>query len=267
MIPIKLRKLLELFRFENTLQLILNRTLFAKTPLTVYRYKGITALVDHSLGDQDGVKSCLVPGLYDPFLEIILPKLPQKPLTILDLGANTGGFPLALLAHGSQIKAGIAVELNPLTCTRLSLNLAQNRLHNIVHVLNGAACGHSGTLEVSLSAGSVSDSIVFGTAHGKKITLPAFTVDEIVTTHLPPETPIDICKIDIEGAEYDLFASPHSSSLRRCQWIIIEIHQVEGHPESAITDALTTLGFTPIPPLRPAVESNVFMFQQTRTSP
>jgi FkbM family methyltransferase len=267
MLRYRIRIFRDLLKFDNPLQILLNRGLFGRTALTVYRYRGITALVDHSCGDQDGVKACLVPGLYDPFLEGIIPTLSGKPATILDLGANTGGFALALLVHGCEIERGVAVELNPLTCTRLAVNLAQNGLHGKVHVLNGAACGRSGDLQVCLSGGSVSDSIVLSAEGGKKITVPGYTIDEITTTYFKEPSEIDICKIDIEGAEYDLLASPHCASLSRCRWILIEIHQIDGHKPAAVVAALEGMGFTAVPPLRPAVENNVYLFRRIRPAP
>lgn len=257
----KIRKLRDLLKFDNALQLLLNRTFFGSTSLTVYRYKGVTALVDHALGDQDGVKSCLVPGLYDPFLEAMRPHL-TVPVSFLDLGANTGGFPLTLLAHGLPIRKGVSVELNPRTCTRLAVNLAQNGLSGSVQIVNAAICGAGGELSVRLSEGSVSDSIIFAPDQGTEITVKAVTIDEVITRHFPTEGAIDMCKIDIEGAEYGVLDQPTHGLLRRCRWIVIEIHAVVGRSAAEVKNRLAELGFEEALPATRAVEDNVFLFRR-----
>jgi FkbM family methyltransferase len=261
----KFRKIRDLLRFDNRWQVMLNRLVFGKTNMTVYRYRGVTAIVDHSKGDQDGVKACLVPGLYDPFIDLMAPAF-REPVTLLDFGANTGGFPLTLLAHGLTISRGVAVELNPLTCTRLAVNLAQNSLWNKIEIVNGAVCGTSGELHVKVSGGSVSDSIVFDTEGGDSISVAGWTVDDLVNTRFGPEGDIDVCKIDIEGAEYSVFASPYHLSLKRCRWIVIEIHDVPGHQPEEINKRLLDLGFEAAIPSSRAVEHNVFLFRRTISS-
>jgi FkbM family methyltransferase len=258
----QLRKLRDLFKFDNALQVIVNRLFFKSTDLAVYRYRGVTAIVDHTKGDQDGVKSCLVPGLYDPIIRVFAPTL-EGPVTLLDFGANTGGFPLTLLAHGIPVARGIAVELNPLTCTRLAVNLGQNRLWGKIEVIQGAVCGKSGDLQVKVSQGSVSDSIVFEADGADVLTVAGWTVDDLVNSRFGPTGSIDLCKIDIEGAEYEVFATPHHQTLQRCRWIVIEIHEVPGHQPEEIHDKLRALGFEIVNPATRTIEPNVFLFRRT----
>jgi FkbM family methyltransferase len=257
----KLRKLKELLRFDNAAQVLMNRMFFSRTSQCIYRYRGVTALVDHSKGDQDGVKACLVPGLYDPFLSIIARTSPH-PLTLLDLGANTGGFPLAMLAHGLTIKKGVAVELNPLTCTRLRLNLAINGLSSQMEVVHGAVCGESGKLQVNISQGSVSDSIVFQTAVGNSLTVDGWSIRDVMHSGFGEFQSIDICKIDIEGAEYGVFDDPSHASLGRCRWIVIEIHDFPGRTPGEIRHKIEAIGFKALEPSAKSVEDNVFLFER-----
>ena len=259
----KVRKFFEVLKFDNPVELLFGLILFKKTSALTYKYKGVTALVDHGYGDQDGVRTCLVPGLYDALFETIGPDLTAKPLTILDLGANTGGFPLALKAHGAKIAKGVCVELNPLTCSRLSWNLAQNALFESVEVFNGAICGVDETLTVYLTPGSVGDSIFENSPGDKEVKVEGLTVDTLCSSRFDNDEAIDFCKIDIEGAEYEMFDSRSVSTLKRAKWLLAEIHERQGRSEEEIHSAIRELGFEKVEPVRPPIEHNVFLYKNT----
>ena len=53
------------------------------------------------------------------------------------------------------------------------------------------------------------------------------TFDDLADKYFPDET-IDICKIDVEGAEFEVFLQPDHKSLVRCRYIIMEIHEHDG---------------------------------------
>ena len=257
----KVRKFFEVLKFENSIELLCGLILFKKTSALTYKYKGVTALVDHSYGDQDGVRTCLVPGLYDALFETIGADLTSKPLTILDLGANTGGFPLALKAHNAKIKKGVCVELNPITCSRLSWNLAQNGLFEAVEVINGAICGVNEDLTVYLTSGSVGDSIFENSPGDKEVKVKGCTADTLYSSHFSENEVIDLCKIDIEGAEYEMFNSGAVQSLKQSRWILMEVHSRDGFDTADIHKHIEELGFEEVKPVRPPIEHNVYLYK------
>ena len=172
-----------LFRFDNWFQLSVNRSLFPNRGLTVYALDGMEVLVDHSCGEQSSTRTCLVDGLYDPYFRAIGK---QSGLTVLDLGANGGGFPLALQRFGNAIDKVVCVELNPRTHGRLVHNLSRN-FSGQFETVRGAVDGAPGKFEVELGSGSVSDSIVEGLnlnrgkwQGGEKMeTVRAWSLDEL----------------------------------------------------------------------------------------
>jgi hypothetical protein len=55
--------------------------------------------------------------------------------------------------------------------------------------------------------------------------------------------PVDVVKMDIEGAEYEVLASPHHNRLRQCRYLIVEVHQHEGCTPKTVFAELSRLGF------------------------
>lgn len=251
-----------LFKFDNKVQLLINRLLFPSGGPTIYRLDGLEVVVDHSAGDHNGTRECLVPGLYDPCLEAIAPTLPAN-LTVLDLGANGGGFLLALKRLGWSIRRAVTVELNPHTHSRLALNILRNipNSHECVRMLNGAAGANDGKLSVTLGRGSVGDSIYRPDEMGHNYELPCYSL-QTLCEYFPESEEIDLCKIDIEGAEYDLINNADPKNFRRIRNIIIEIHDEAGDKSDDLANRIVAFGFERVIPSRPLLESTVFLFRR-----
>jgi hypothetical protein len=152
----KLHGLKEMLFFDNYMQLILNRLLF-RPNVEVYSVKGLEIIVDRLGGDANGVRTCLASRMYKQFFDLM--SLPREGGVILDLGANSGGFSLLLLLAKYQPKSIVAVELNPDTYRRLSLNLWRNFINTKVTVINAGVYSSSGLFELRFGRGSTSDSI------------------------------------------------------------------------------------------------------------
>jgi FkbM family methyltransferase len=262
MIPDQIKRSSILLNFQNRAQLLINRLFFKSTGSTIYRYDDMEILIDHNGGDQDGTRSCLFPGLYDPCIEA-LTELPGK-LSILDLGANGGGFLLALRKHRFEIERAVVVELNPHTWSRLTLNLFRNipHAHERLKILNGAAGSSDGSITIGLGRGSVGDSVATGVDPTKEqFVLPTYSLETLLS-YFPAGREIDLCKIDIEGAEYEMFDSLSPASFARIKALVIEIHDMPGRKPADALKFLEDCGFEAVAPTRPLVESNVYLFRK-----
>jgi hypothetical protein len=51
-------------RFDNRWELVTKRVFFANNGLTVYNINGLKILVDHSSGDENGVRDCFTTDMY-----------------------------------------------------------------------------------------------------------------------------------------------------------------------------------------------------------
>ena len=215
--------------FDNWPSLLLQR-LFLRDSPAFYRKGGVIFLADHKGRDQAGLRACLATDMYSRFFSLFSR---SKPLAVLDLGANSGGFGLALSAGGFGIRRIVAVEITPRTFARLAFNLGYN-FRCAATALNCGVCGCEGPIRVRDNLGWVANSI-YEKEDGSDdfVTVPGVTFDQLYRDYFKNDK-IDIAKIDIELAEYEILYSDTCRNLTQCEFLLIEIHP---HP-SLSTDAL-----------------------------
>jgi FkbM family methyltransferase len=229
--------------FDNWPMLVLGRLFDRNAGFVIYRKDGLDILIDHRGGDQAGTRECIASDMYRRYL----PSMSLRgPISVLDLGANGGGFPLMLKIEGFAIGRAVCVEMNPLTYKRLQVNVGTN-LGASTTAINAAVAGQGNDAEILLrpSRGGTSASMYSHRADAaaehvsvKTVTLPALC-EQYFRDQL-----IDICKVDIEGAEYEALESSPDELLRRIRYLIIELHVPPKTP--ALIERLSALGFRQI---------------------
>jgi FkbM family methyltransferase len=253
----KLGALRQIWQFDNRWQLLLARLLFRRDPIAIYRLGGLQFAVDHAAGDSSGAPDVLTSPMYVDHLAHLRA---AQPAAVLDIGANAGGFPLFLAHHGIALRRVVSVELNPRTCIRLRFNLERN-LRCPVTVINAGLCGASRPLELRLGEGSVADSLYAASfnATGATTTVEGLTFDDLHARAFGDDL-VDVCKIDVEFAEYEVLASPGHDRLRRCRLLVVEIHEDAAHARRQVADAIVALGFEALPLGR---DRSVYVFRNT----
>jgi FkbM family methyltransferase len=254
----------EMLLFDNWRQLIVDRALFGSS-LMIYEFKGMELIADHEGGDAVGLRAVLVSGMYDQWLNKMT--LPSE-VCIADFGANCGAFPVLVRSAGIVIRCALCVEMNPNTFARLEFNMRRNFPEHSVLCENCAIAGKSGHLELYFGAGSTSDSIKGCTAvagERRKSTVTAMSFDEILNTRLPNEV-IDICKVDVEGAEYDIFLTGPCASLDRVRYLLMEVHGVDqsGSRQPELIDSILARGFSEIGRTQTSGDCFVVLFSNDR---
>lgn len=243
-------------RFDNRLQLILNRLLFPNARFASYRLRGVEAVADHMGADHCGLWPCLVEGMYDPFLEDLRRGASAKPLTVVDIGANAGGFSLIFATRGMPVRKIAAVEMNPLTYSRMRLNLLTT-YGPVAEPVNAAIGTARGTASVPFSFGSTGDVFVERSAT-TGFTVPVQTFDQFLDDHFQGET-VDVVKMDIEGSEWDVIDSHTCNRLADCSRLIVEIHPRDGRGPPEFAAAMRPFGLS-LSPVRNPQASDVFCF-------
>jgi FkbM family methyltransferase len=159
---------------------------------------------------------------------------------VLDIGANQGFFTCYAARKGAKV---YAFEPNPENYDRLVHNVKQNGLEELVTVKPWAISDEEGfvKLMVSEELGGGRSTIVpkfaenSGISIRKNVTVPCYTVPQILQRFAVKR--VRLCKIDAEGAEFQIL-SPLDSDDRRC----IDSLVMEYHPEAyALSDLIKLL--------------------------
>lgn len=225
-------------KMDNGWQLITDRLLYPGEPVQYCRYKGLEFITDLAGGDATGAREILTSDEYKRFL-------PQMDLSgqlkVLDLGGNNGGFPLLLAAEGFEIEKVLSVELNPHTASRLRFNL-ENNLGDKASILNAAVCGSEREVHIADTRGGTSENIYDGSTGAGSVTVPGITFDGLVEGSFGDDD-VDLCKIDVEGAEFEILHGDTCSRLAQCRNVLIEIHHTEATPRDIAVKRFLDLGF------------------------
>jgi FkbM family methyltransferase len=162
------------------------------------------------------------------------------PATVVDLGANVGLTTLFFAQFFPEARY-ICVEPNPANAAILRRNVAW--LGARAQVIEAAVSDRSGQVSFDDTLPSYDGHIASGIGLQAFPLVRACTLDEIVASCGLAR--IDLLKIDIEGAERDVFArSP--DCLSQVGVIIIELHR--GYALADFEKDVAPLGFTVIPP-------------------
>ena len=143
---------------------------------------------------------------------------------MIDLGANIG---LVTLDWATRLKAITihAYEPHPATFATLAANIAANHLSGSVRVYNEAVSGHPGALVLQTH-----ESSVLASAYGKaksdgssNIRVPAISLDQVVARCVG-QGPINLVKMDVEGAEADILEGAAPQTLEKVRQFVLEYH-------------------------------------------
>jgi len=160
---------------------------------------------------------------------------------VFDLGANRGSFAHDVLKHfGGHV---VAVEANP----AMSALIAS---HTRLTVVNAAVSRDDRPVTLHVDANPESSTIRDGDHSGRSPMVVGGTCLQSLFDRYAPTRPIDLVKMDIEGAEIDaLFATPDDVLNRVCQFTI-EFHELPGWTPvgsiRALRARMARLGFVSI---------------------
>lgn len=135
-------------------------------------------------------------GFYELALSQRIAQLAQKGTVFVDVGANMGYFSLLWAGLNPRGRA-IAFEAAPRNIAIIENNISRNRLSDRITLIPKAAGSHSGT--ITFDAGPPDQ-----TGWGGISSAPSSTTMEVPLVRLDqelPDSPIDVLKIDVEGAD------------------------------------------------------------------
>jgi FkbM family methyltransferase len=150
---------------------------------------------------------------------------------IIDAGANIGAFTLYALQAAPQARV-VAIEPAPDSCSRVRSMLRAHHLESRCTLHEAALTGSAGETTIELNTGSQFRRSGRG---GQRVV--ATTLDRVI----PDEKTVDLLKMDIEGAEYEVLQSVAPETMGRIRRIVLEFHP--DAPYQKATDPLVANGF------------------------
>ena len=257
-----INSLSEILKFDNRWQLLIDELIAGRT-LRIYRMKGVDAIADHRTGDHlGGLRGVLASSEY----RALLAEIPLDTVkNVVDLGAHIGSFTLLLKVLGAPLERVVCVEPSPRSRVKLQFNLQHNQVP--ADIFAGAMSNNPGVAKLYVGKLSTGNSLLPGTENldDGSIEVETITLDLLVDRYFP-RTNIDICKMDIEGVEFEILLGEHAKSLSGCRYLICEIHPDSQHTQSDLVEALRKKGFVLIPDRRNAHSETVLFRNENSPS-
>jgi FkbM family methyltransferase len=152
------------------------------------------------------------------------------PATILDLGSNMGASLIYFRLRYPQARI-VGVEVDPLVFPMLERNVGP---FPDIELVNVGVAGASGEATLFHNEQSWASSLkpIWGTT--TEITVPTRSLEDLLEEFDMPV--LDLLKIDVEGAEWDVLSS--FSRFDRIRSIVGEIHKVDDEPAHRLLDCL-----------------------------
>jgi len=161
-------------------------------------------------------------------------RLPDLSGVVVDAGAHVGLFALLASSHAQEV---VALEAHPDNFDLLQDNICRNGRTNVTtrHSALWSMDGMTSFVEgPATSAGSVLG------AGGRQFWVPSETLDSVIAS----TGPVDLLKLDVEGAEFDVLGAASDDSLRQVRALVAELHlEARSHRLAPTLARLRALGF------------------------
>lgn len=160
-------------------------------------------------------------------LEWFLAALLDRPIQVVDIGGHVGTFACRLTQLHPKASV-VSCEPSAETARYLRRNVERNGVADRVTVLERAVAAHSGRAAFHDNGGGSGLNGLAETGHASGPVTEVETVafDDVVAA---APAPVEVVKIDCEGAEYELVLGSEPASWASVQRVVIEYHPVAGH--------------------------------------
>ncbi len=149
--------------------------------------------LDVNVCDTIGINIWHTPRLFEKQEREIFCSAIREGTVVLDVGANIGIYTLLAAKRGARV---FSIEADPDNARDLRRHVEINGFADRVTVFEMAATDRAQTLKLYRSPRNSGGSTLFGSNHGlAEVSVEGRTIDSL---NLPP---IDVCKMDVEGAE------------------------------------------------------------------
>lgn len=164
---------------------------------------------------------------------------------VLDVGGQIGSFSLAVAAELPKARVHV-YEASPTSASYIRRNVEGNDLDGRVTVHGAAMAGEAGEFSfVDSGTASGHNGLTAPDAVGTEVTVPAVTFDEAAARVAADGSAVQLVKMDVEGAEYDIVLRSSPDSWREVRSVVMEYHPVPGRHLDDLLEFFAAVGLTP----------------------
>ncbi|MDT0202593.1 FkbM family methyltransferase [Nocardioides sp. AE5] len=205
------------------------------------KVKGYDVLAPNVPGARFPVYEALVEDAYR--IGWMTSGLSANPVAV-DMGGHIGSFALAF-AHAHPTGQVVCFEATPGTYAYLQKNIAANGIGDRVVAHNIAVSDHEGELQMaSHGDGSGHNGVLhLGEAGLATISVPCVPA---VKAFSMAAGPVEVVKMDIEGAEYDMILNSDPADWASVQRVVMEYHDLPGRDWSELRDWFAGIGLSEV---------------------
>jgi FkbM family methyltransferase len=157
----------------------------------------------------------------------------------IDVGAQVGSFTLWLACRSTA--RVFSIEPNPETYSVLVRNIDAGGLSSRVRSAQVALGGQAGERTLYVHKFSEATSLLATLDGETQIAVPAVTLRTLIADSGFPR--VDLLKIDVEGAEWEVFESLRQGDLDSVATLLVEWHPVSGHSYIELAERIRDHGF------------------------
>lgn len=193
----------------------------------LYRFRNGTTLKCRCRSTDINEAVVVQAGLEYPVEQCIFANGPSsRPLVLLDLGGNIGAFSVWIRALNPKCDLRLHIfEPHPGNISILEENLRINCVAN-AQIYEVAVAGESGIVKLDVSQGF--DAFTINSTSGNAIDVQAISIRDFLFNQ--GIFHVDLLKMDIEGAEFDIIAHDFEVLAATVSRMIVEFH---GSPSSS----------------------------------
>ena len=163
----------------------------------------------------------------------------DRDATILDIGGQIGSFSLACAKVMPDAKIHV-YEASPTSADYVVRNVEANDLESRVTVHAKALAAEKGTFTfVDSGTASGLNGLTAPVGTGEEVTVDCESFDDAVAA---AGGNVQVVKIDVEGAEYDIVLPSSPSSWQDVRKVVIEYHPVPGRSMEDLTTFFASVG-------------------------
>jgi FkbM family methyltransferase len=156
---------------------------------------------------------------------------------VIDIGANVGLFTELVLRNGA--KRVISVEINDKAIETFNKIHGDNKS---VKLVTDGISKEVGEIEIYIDPNNSLISSVLSKNFSDKKLVKSIGLNDLIESETLSS--VDLIKIDVEGAEYDIFSGVSIENLKKCKFILMEFHDnFGGILRDSILNKLDDAGF------------------------